>query len=151
MDKDELINFFALAQSLPGSVAANVSMFIGYKLRGKLGALCAVLGIIFVPFWIIVLLASVLSAFVDNHILQGALWGIGIAVIALILLTVKEMWENSHKDLFFYTIFFLSLIILLVFRLSPISTILFCSCIGIIFKTVQRKSEEKHKKGGAEK
>lgn len=30
---DDLINYFALAQSLPGIIAANISMFIGYKLR----------------------------------------------------------------------------------------------------------------------
>ena len=34
---DDLINYFALAQSLPGIIAANISMFIGYKLKGKWG------------------------------------------------------------------------------------------------------------------
>ena len=30
---DDLIDYFALSQSLPGIIAANISMFIGYKLR----------------------------------------------------------------------------------------------------------------------
>ncbi len=151
LDKDELINYFALSQSLPGIVAANISMFIGYKLRGKIGALCAVLGIIFVPFWTIVLLASILSAFMESHIMQGALWGIGIAVIALILLTVRELWQNSHKDIFFYLIFGSSLVILVLFKLSPINVILIFSCIGILYKTIERKIKEKTQRGDSEK
>ena len=84
---DDLINYFALAQSLPGIIAANISMFIGYKLKGKWGAVAAMAGVTFVPFWCIVLLASVLGALTNNSYVQGALWGVGISVIALIVLT----------------------------------------------------------------
>ena len=45
----DVIDYFALAQSLPGIIAANISMFIGYKLKGKLGAVVAMFGIITVP------------------------------------------------------------------------------------------------------
>ena len=53
IEHDELIDYFALAQSLPGIIAANISMFIGYKLRGKFGAILAMFGVIFVPFFYI--------------------------------------------------------------------------------------------------
>lgn len=55
------------------------------------------IGVTFVPFWCIVLLASVLGALTNNSYVQGALWGVGISVIALIVLTVKEMWQKSNK------------------------------------------------------
>ena len=142
LSKDELVNYYALAQSLPGIVAANISMFIGYKLRGKFGALTAMIGIIFVPFWIIILLASVIGAFADNSYLQGALWGVGIAVIALIMLTVREMWQNSEKNLFFYFIFFVSLLALWLIKLTPIQTILLMTVLGVITKTVLRRVKQ---------
>ena len=47
---DDIIDYFALAQSLPGIIAANMSMFIGYKLRGKLGTIVAMIGVTFIPF-----------------------------------------------------------------------------------------------------
>lgn len=103
---DDLINYFALAQSLPGIIAANISMFIGYKLKGKWGAVAAMIGVTFVPFWCIVLLASVLGALTNNSYVQGALWGVGISVIALIVLTVKEMWQNQIKTLTFILFLF---------------------------------------------
>lgn len=142
IEREELINYFAISQSLPGIVAANISMFIGYKLMGKKGAIAGMLGIIFVPFWCIILLASVLNLFLDNIHVQGVMWGIGVAVIALILLTTREVWKNSKRNLFFYSIFLLSLISLLLFKLSPIHAILIFSVIGVLIKCLGKKNKD---------
>ena len=99
---EEIVDYFAISQSLPGIIAANISMFIGYKLRGKLGALLAMFGVITVPFLCIICLASFLAMLTENTIVQGAFWGVGVAVIALIMLTVREMWQKSIRDMFFY-------------------------------------------------
>lgn len=135
---EELTNYFALSQSLPGIIAANMAMFIGYKLHGKLGAVVAIAGIIFVPFWCIVILSSVLEALVGNSIVEAALWGVGIAVIALITLTIKEIWQKTDKNAFFYFIFIMSLFTLLWLRLSPIQVILIFSIIGVLIKSFWR-------------
>ena len=141
IDQDELLDYFAISQSLPGIIAANISMFAGYKLRGKTGALIAMFGIITAPFLSIVLLASILSLITENSFVQGAFWGVGIAVIALILLTVREVWQKSNRNLFFYLIFALSLISLLVFKFSPIQTILLFSVIGVLYKRFSTPKE----------
>lgn len=141
VEHDELVDYFAISQSLPGIIAANISMFIGYKLRGKLGAIIAMLGIIFVPFWSIVLLASLLSILTSNSYFQGALWGVGIAVIALIMLTVREMWQKSSKDFYFYTVFVSALTALIVLDLSPIKTILIFSALGLLYKIATTPKE----------
>lgn len=143
VSKDELIKYFALAQSLPGIVAANMTMFIGYKLKGRLGAISAMIGVIFVPFWCIILLASILNMFAGNSYVQGVFWGVGIAVTALILLTIREMWQNSKKDWFFYVILFGALTALFFFKLSPIQTILVFVAIGVLIKTFQKKEVNK--------
>lgn len=134
---DDIIDYFALSQSLPGIIAANMSMFIGYKLKGKWGAIAAMIGVTFVPFCSIVLLASVLGAFVNNNYVQGALWGVGVAVIALIMLTVREMWQKSNKNLFFYTIYLMALATLLIFKLTPIQTILLFTILGVGYKKLK--------------
>lgn len=131
---DDIVNYFALSQSLPGIVAANISMFVGYKLRGKWGALAAMFGVTFIPFWSIVLLASILGSFINNNYVQGALWGVGVAIVALIMLTVSEMWQKSNRNAFFYVIFVLALLTLLIFNISPIQTILLFSVLGVAYK-----------------
>ena len=139
ISREDLVDYFAISQSLPGIIAANISMFIGYKLRGKYGAICAMLGVVTVPFICIILLASVLSKFTGNSYVVGALWGVGIAVIALIMLTVREIWQNSRRNNFFYTIFLSSLIALLIFHLSPIQTIIIFTIIGVLLKKIGGK------------
>ena len=137
---DDIIDYFALAQSLPGIIAANMSMFIGYKLRGKWGAILAMVGVTFIPFWSIVLLASILGALVNNS--QGALWGVGVAVIALIILTVREMWQKSNRNAFFYIIFALTLLALLILKITPIQSIIIFTLIGVAYKRLTLKKEE---------
>lgn len=138
---DDMIDYFALSQSLPGIIAANISMFIGYKLKGKWGAIAAMVGVTFVPFWCIVLLASIIGTLINNNYVQGALWGVGVAVIALIMLTVREMWQKSNKNAYFYTIFVLALLALLLFHLSPIQTILLFTALGVLYKRFIKRGE----------
>lgn len=138
---DDLVDYYALSQSLPGIIAANISMFVGYKLREKRGAIVAMFGIILVPFLSIILLASIISTLVENLYLQGALWGIGIAVIALIMLTVREMWQKSRRDNFFYTIFVIALSLLIFASCSPIKTILILVFLGVGYKSLVRNKE----------
>ena len=38
ISENELVDFYALSQSLPGIIAINISVFTGYQLRGKRGA-----------------------------------------------------------------------------------------------------------------
>lgn len=138
---DDMIDYFALSQSLPGIIAANISMFIGYKLKGKWGAIAAMIGVTFVPFWCIVLLASIIGTLINNNYVQGALWGVGVAVIALIMLTVREMWQKSNKNAYFYAIFILSLLTLILFNLSPIQTILLFTTLGVLYKRFIKRGE----------
>ena len=42
--KEEFIDYVAVAQSCPGVFAINLATFVGYKLKGKKGALCTTLG-----------------------------------------------------------------------------------------------------------
>ena len=133
--QDELVDYFALSQSLPGIIAANISMFVGYKLRGRLGAIIAMFGTIFVPFICIVLLASILNLLVDNKFVQGIFWGVGVAVVALIMLTIREVWQKSNRDFFFYIIFTLALVALVWLNFSPIKTIIIFTLLGVLYKS----------------
>lgn len=143
INDDDLINYFAISQSLPGIIAANISMFVGYKLHGKTGAITAMLGVITAPFFCIVLLASVLSMFTESPYLESILWGVGIAVIALIVLMVREMWQKSNRDTFFYIIFVLSFCSLVFLKLSPIKTILIFTTLGVLYKSLFVQKEAK--------
>ena len=48
--KDDFIDLLAISQSTPGILAVNISIFIGYKLRGIRGSIVTTLGTILPSF-----------------------------------------------------------------------------------------------------
>lgn len=131
--KEELIDFYALGQCVPGLIAANTAIFIGYKLRGKIGALVTLIGLTIPPFLAIILLASLLTELAKSTLMNNIFWGVNISIIILIFLTVKEVWNTSIVDKF--TLFIFILIFLLsLCGISPVILIILSAIFGIIWK-----------------
>ncbi len=76
VNKEELLDLIAIAQSTPGVFAVNISTFIGYKLRGTKGAICATVGSALPSFIIILLIAMFFHQFQDNKIIASIFNGI---------------------------------------------------------------------------
>ena len=137
--KEDLTEFYALSQSLPGIIAANISCFTGYKLRGKFGALFALLGIITAPVLSILFIAEIIDKLLKISFIQSVFWGVGIAVIILVYLTVKEMWKFSLVDIISWLIFLISFSLAFFFNVSPVLIIIFSVVFGIFVKFIQEK------------
>ncbi len=143
ISNDELTDYYAISQSLPGLISINIAILTGYKLRGKSGAVVGVFGITFFAFWMIVALSSVITKYTFNPYVQGAFWAIEIAVVILIISAIREMWEKSVKDLSTFVIFFLTLVIMLTTKISPAYIIIASVFIGIGYKSyTQAKNRE---------
>ena len=134
IDSDGLCEYYALGQSVPGIIAANMSIFVGYKLRGQIGALAAVLGIVSPAFLAIVLIASILEEIVHLSFIQSIFWGVGIGVIILLYLATKEMWNKSVVDKFTCVIFFAAFILSACFKVSPAIIIIASILAGIVYR-----------------
>ncbi|MDE5744829.1 MAG: chromate transporter [Paramuribaculum sp.] len=88
--KDEFLDQLAVAQSLPGILAVNISVAVGDRLRGMKGSICAALGTILPSFMIILTIAIFLTPDLikNNEILSKIFKGIRPAVVALIIAPV---------------------------------------------------------------
>lgn len=142
ISEDELVDYYAISQSLPGLIAANISIFIGYKLKGKLGAIAATAGIITTPFICIACLASILTQMSHFPIFKNILWGVGFGVIILIISSVQELWNKAITDKFTLLMFFIFLFAILKWGIPPTPIILSSIFIGICYKLVLRKRGE---------
>ncbi|MBD5242195.1 MAG: chromate transporter [Paramuribaculum sp.] len=90
LEKDEFLDQLAVAQSLPGILAVNISVAVGDRLRGMRGSMCAALGTILPSFMIILAIAIFLTPDLikNNEILSKVFKGIRPAVVALIVAPV---------------------------------------------------------------
>ncbi len=132
--KDDLMKYYALSQSLPGIIAVNTATFVGYNLRGKTGALISILGIITSPFIIICAIANILNQLTNLTIIEDIFYGVGIAVIILVYLAVKEMWEFSVIDFPSFVIFTGAFCASFFFNISPVWIIAGAILYGILIK-----------------
>ena len=60
INEDEISDYIAFAQSLPGVIAINISCAVGKKIAGIKGAITACLGVITLPSIIIILISHFL-------------------------------------------------------------------------------------------
>lgn len=88
--KDEFLDLLAVAQSLPGILAVNISVAVGDKLRGIRGSMSAAAGTILPSFAIILTIAIFLTPDLikSNPYVNRIFMGIRPAVVALIIAPV---------------------------------------------------------------
>lgn len=145
---EDVIDIFAVSQSLPGAIALNSATQIGYRVKGVLGGVVAMLGAVTPSLIIITLIATVLSLVWGNAILTSAFAGIGVAVCAMILNTVIKFLKTSVVDVICGIIFAAVLVCSLAFKLSPFIYILIAIALGIGIGYIRKnrgkgESEEK--------
>lgn len=139
--QDELCEYYALGQSVPGIIAANMSIFVGFKLAGQKGAFAAATGIITPAFLAIVLIAEILQELTKFKFIESIFWGVGIGVVILVIMAVKEMWSKSVVDKFSFAIFVSAFILSAFLQVSPAIIIISSAFAGIIYKLALDKSK----------
>ena len=82
--KEDFIDLLAISQSAPGILAVNISIFIGYRLRGIRGSIITALGTILPSFLIILAIALFFHNFKDNTIVERIFKGIRPAVVEIV-------------------------------------------------------------------
>lgn len=84
IDKKDFLDLLAVAQTIPGVFAVNMSINIGYRLRRLPGAIACALGCVMPSFVIILAIALFFQQLEDNPTVEAVFKGIRPAVVALI-------------------------------------------------------------------
>ena len=96
--QEEYLQGLAVAQTLPGPLAAQLAMWLGYVRRGFRGACAAAVPFILPPFIIVTVVAALYVAFRGTTIIQALFYGVGPAVIALILRGAWKLVRVTVKN-----------------------------------------------------
>ncbi len=141
ISKEDLVDYYALSQCIPGIIATNTAIFVGYKLKGKYGAITAAFAMCLPPFAAIVCLAAFLSKLTHISLVNSVFWGVGISIILLILMTVQEIWEKSIVDKFTFLLFVSIFVLAVIFHVSPGILIIIGAFSGLVYKIIRRRFE----------
>lgn len=131
--KDDFVQMFALAQSSPGPIAVNVSVFVGYKVAGIPGMLVSVFGTIFTAFAILLVVAMLYTGVSSNHYVESMFKGIRPAVVALVAAPVIRMSKNAKINKKTILIPIITAVLVAFLKVNPIYIIIIAAAGGILY------------------
>ena len=94
--KDQFLDLIAVAQTCPGVFAINISIFIGYRLRGVKGALLTATGTALPSLLIILAIAMFFQNFQHIPWVASMFAGIRPAVVALMAVPTFNMARKAQ-------------------------------------------------------
>ncbi|WP_052101837.1 chromate transporter [Porphyromonas cangingivalis] len=139
MTDEEFIDLFAVAQSLPGVFAVNISIFVGYRLQGFWGACVCALGTTLPSMLIILIIAMYLTQFRENPYVEKVFKGIRPAVVALIAAPVVNTWKTMKLGWKKVWIPALSAILIWHWGINPVTIIIIAGLLGWLYVTFIKK------------
>ena len=138
IEKEEFIDLVAIAQSAPGVFAVNISIFVGYKLKGVRGSLITTFGAVLPSFLIILAIAIFFHTFQDNVYVERAFKGIRPAVVALIAAPTFTLAKSAKINRYTIWIPVLSALLIWLLGVSPILILLVAGLAGFIYGRIKR-------------
>lgn len=130
---EEFLDAIAIAQSSPGAVAVNISIFIGYRLGGVTGAILCILGTTLPSVITILVVAIYLYQYRDIAIIDKVFLGIRPAVVSMIASSVVVLAKPIGLDLEKIVFALTSFILIVFLDVSPIVVILGGALVSAIY------------------
>ena len=143
-DEEEILEIFALSQSLPGVISINTSIFVGNRVAGIFGAIAAIAGTALPAFISIILVLVLLMQFKDNIYVEKVFSGIKAASAALILLAAVKLGKSAVKGKTGLVIAVASFLVIVVFNVSAAWTVILGGLAGFILYLLRRRSADEH-------
>ena len=141
LSETDFVDMLAMVQSLPGPISINSSVYVGYKLKGVLGAIVAAIGTALPSFVIILLLAIVFTDVQDHPTIEKVFKGIRPAVVALIVAPLVRLSQKS--GITYKNVIIPIAAALLVWQLdvSPIYIIIVAATGGLLYNWNKNKKK----------
>jgi chromate transporter len=131
----------ALAQLAPGPLAAQLAIYLGWLDHGILGATLVAIAFVLPSFVMVFVLAAFYIAYGGLTWMQGAFYGIGAAVIAIIARSTYKLAKSTlGKDPLLWTLFVVSALVTGWTERELVWLFVLCGVVVLVAKTRMPKS-----------
>ncbi len=133
---EEYIEGMALAQLAPGPLATQLAIYIGWLRAGILGANIAAVSFLLPSFLIVIALSELYIRYESLTWLQGAFYGIGASVIAIVFQGAYKLTKRTlANDKLLWTVAITSALVTYLTETEFVSLFLLAGIVAIIIKT----------------
>ena len=129
---EEFWTYPVLGQTLPGVISIHNAILIGNRIAGAAGAFSALMGVIIPAFACMLGIAALFQAYVDNPFIQGAIRGIRVVSVAIILGNAVRILKTVPKQAFSIVMVLAAVFIPLMTGFDAFRTIIACGIAGIL-------------------
>lgn len=131
--KDEYVKGLALAQLAPGPLAAQLAIYLGWARGGIAGATLVALAFVLPSFLMVMAISVAYVRFGGLAWMQSAFYGIGAAVIAIILRSAYKLVKLTlGRDRLLWAIFAANAVATAVMEAEVVSLILGCGVAALL-------------------
>jgi len=138
LTEEEFLNGLALSQALPGVNVTNMAIWIGYRLRGGMGAIAGLAGIVVPSALFIVLLAELFAALTTFQLTHFALQGAAAAAIGLSLSMGLTTARRVRRGILPIAVMIATFAAIAIFHLPLIFVVLIGSPISILLALIEK-------------
>lgn len=138
---EDFLDGLAAAQSCPGPIAINLSIYIGLHIKRGWGMAAAVLGTVLPSLITISLIAALFASYAEQTLVRKAFHGLKPALVALIAVPLAQMTKAAGLNLTNFWVPVLAAILVSFLNVSPIwlilATIVFAVAQSFARKRIQ--------------
>jgi chromate transporter len=128
----------ALAQLAPGPLAAQLATYLGWLDHGLLGATLVSVAFVLPSFLMVLVLSAFYLAYGGLSWMQGAFYGIGAAVIAIIARSTYKLAKSTlATDPLLWTLFVVSAVVTGWTERELVWLFVLCGVVGLLAKAVR--------------
>ena len=126
----------ALAQLAPGPLAAQLAIYLGWLRYGVLGATLAALAFVLPSFLMVLVLSALYVAYGGLSWMQGAFYGIGAAVIAIIARSVYKLTKSTlGRDRLLWALFAVSAVVTAWTESELVWLFVLCGVVAVVARS----------------
>lgn len=134
MTEEEFLDALGIAQSTPGVLGCNISIIVGYKIAGILGALVCLFCSIFPAFISILLISIYFKDISSNYYVNKFFIAVKPALVAVLASAVVILGKKTKLNYLQYILSGIVVVCVMYFKISPF-ILIFLGGIGyVIYK-----------------
>ncbi len=131
LEEDDFIDMISLTQSAPGPIAVNAAVYLGYRLRGVVGAGTALVGVTLPSLLTILTIAWALSR-TNLDWLAHAFAGIRPTVVALIAAAAYALGKRTLSSTLNWATLLVTMAALILLRVHPALLVIAGVAVGLL-------------------
>ncbi|GIO02716.1 chromate transporter [Brevibacillus laterosporus] len=149
VSKEEFADNYALGNTLPGPIATKMAAYIGYKVKGWLGAIIAISAMVFPVLFLMVVLMQFVNVLKTSETVRGMIEAIQPVIAVMMAVMTYDFFKKGWKDSKngkekqgFLTMLFISVIALVPFQIHPGLFVAITLVIAFAYSTWHTKRQK---------